>query len=203
VAAAAVVVVVLLWFFPLFRVVRFGGETASAATFDPATYAQKFWSERLQPAAKHAAHAPAVLAALQRDPAAAAKSHAHQVGIGGTAYYIVHGTGRVVSADKNQIVVAVDDVEGAQVALRLGPLFGNTVRDGTGLLNVNEFPGLAEFNALSAELNRLVEAQVFPAARKCGVVGTRIVFTGCAEAPEDVGPGPLLALVPLGIEPSK
>lgn len=203
-AIAAVTVGAGLYFFPLFHVVPLskraaGSSDAATAAFDPVSFVDKFWRERLQPATAKAADAAPVLAALKRDPAAAARKHAHQVGIGSTAYYFVRGTGKVVSAEKNQVVVAVDGAEGAQVALKVGPLFGNTVRDGTGLLNVNQFPGLQEFNALSAELNRAIEEKVFPAVRERAVVGATITFAGCAEAPESVGPGPLLAVVPLAI----
>ena len=195
-----------LWFFPLFHVVplRTGAATATAdasrPAFDPAAFAEKFWREKLAPAASRATAAPIVISALRRDPGAAAKQHAHHVGIGGTAYYFVRGAGRVASVGNNEIVVTVDGADGAQVALRTGPLFGNIVRDGTGLLNVNEFPGLAEFNALSAEINRLVEARVLPALRDRAVVGASLEFAGCAEAPEAVGAGPVLSLVPVYAE---
>ncbi|MBI4621715.1 MAG: DUF2291 family protein [Verrucomicrobia bacterium] len=146
------------------------------------------------------AAAPIVISALLRDPGAAAKQHAHHVGIGGTAYYFVRGAGRVVSTGKNEIVVAVDGTDGVQIALRTGPLFGNTVRDGTGLLNVNEFPGLAEFNALSAAINRLVETRVLPPLREHAVVGAALEFAGCTEVPDAIGAGPVLSLVPVSAE---
>ena len=198
--AVAIAALIALWFFPLFHVVplRTGAATAAAdaarPAFDPAAFAEKFWREGLAPAASRATAAPIVISALRRDPGAAAKQHAHHVGIGGTAYYFVRGAGRVASVGKNEIVVAVDGAGGAQVALRTGPLFGNTVRDGTGLLNVNEFPGLAEFNALSAAINRLVETRVLPPLRERAVVGATLEFAGCTEVPDAIGAGPVLSL---------
>jgi hypothetical protein len=74
------------------------------------------------------------------------------------------------------------------------------VRDGCGLLDVNQVPGLAEFNALSAELNRLVEARVQPPL-KTVAVGATITFAGCAEAPESLpAAGPLLTFIPVTAE---
>jgi predicted lipoprotein len=205
---AALALAIVAWRFPLFHVVPLSRDRAPPVSlvvprepsFDPSAFAQNFWTQKLLPATAGASEAATVLTALRRDPVAAAKQHAHQVGIGGTAYYFVRGTGRVVSVARNEMVVAVDGAEGAQIALRFGPLFGNTVRDGTGLLNVNEFPGLAEFNALAAELNRIVEAQVFPALRNRARVGAALAFAGCAEAPEGVAvSGPLLVAVPVQI----
>jgi hypothetical protein len=60
------------------------------------------------------------------------------------------------------------------------------VYDGCGLLDVNSFPGLSEFNVLAAELNALVEKNVIPALRDQAAVGTEVVFSGCAEAPESL-----------------
>src|ERR1044071_1505827 len=92
---AALVVAGALYFFPLFHVRPLNGPlatTTSASGLDPAASAGKFWAQKLQPATAKASEAATVLSALQRDPAAAAKRHAHQVGIGGTAYYFVRGT---------------------------------------------------------------------------------------------------------------
>jgi predicted lipoprotein len=140
-----------------------------------------------------------VATAVRRDPVAAAKQHAHQVGIGGTAYYFVRGRGWIEAVETNRIVVAIDGADGVRVALRVGPLFGNAVRDGIGLLDVNDFPGLQEFNALAAELNRLVETRVFPEWRARAQTGATVEFAGVAEAPESVEPGPVLSLVPLPV----
>jgi predicted lipoprotein len=196
--------VVLLLVFPPFHVVSLrpiGGErasSASAAEFDEVNFARQFWESRLLPACGKASDLGPLLNDLRRDPGAAAKHHGRQAGIGGPAYYFVRGTGRVVAVEKSRVVVAVDGAEGT-VALRTGPVFGNVIRDGTGLLEVNSVPGLAEFNSISAELNRLVEAKVQPALKNLSV-GETLRFAGCAEAPENVGDGPLLVIVPVQAE---
>jgi predicted lipoprotein len=203
---------VFLWIFPLFHVVPLrsnGGQSpmsvtttdaGSAGVFDAAAFAATFWRGKLQPAAGRAKDVGVVLTALRRDPAATVRHHATQVGIGGTNYYFVRGTGRVIAVEKGRLVVAVEGAEGATVAVRVGPLFGNALRDGTGLLNVNEFPGLQEFNALAAELNRWAETEVVSPLRERVTVGGTLIFAGCAEAPETIGDGPWLTLVPLQLE---
>lgn len=198
----------LLIAFPPFRIVakRTGDAPATLAStgvaavtaFGPAAFALQFWDEQLSPAATRAPEAAALLADLRRDPAAATKAHAHRVGLGHAAYYFVRGTGRVTAVERSRLLVEID---GATIALRTGPVFGNGVRDGCGLLDVNQVPGLTEFNALSAELNRLVEAKVQPALKAGAVVGATVTFTGCAEAPETLpASGPLLTFIPVSAE---
>lgn len=197
-----VVAVGLLVVFPPFRVVslRSGAAPGAPVAFDAAAFSTSFWSGQLQPAAASAAELQPILADLQRDPAAAAKSHGKQVGLGGPVYFFARASGRVVAVERSRLLVAVEGLEGATVALRTGPVFGNTVRDGCGLLEVNRVPGLQEFNAISAELNRLVEERVQPVLKSGVAVGTRLTFAGCAEAPEKTGDGPLLNLIPVQAE---
>ena len=198
----------LLVAFPPFRIVtkRAGdAPTANAATgvavaaaFDSAAFAGKFWSDQLVPAAARAPVATALLADLRRDPAVAAKAHSHRVGLGNAAYYFVRGIGRVTAVERSRLLVEID---GTIIALRTGPVFGNVVRDGCGLLDVNQVPGLTEFNALSAELNRLVEERVQPVLKGATVaVGATISFAGCAEAPESLpAAGPALTFIPISV----
>lgn len=202
--AFGVAVVGLLVVYPPFRIVPRGGAAgkpasagAASAVFEPVTFGEKFWSEQLQPAATRAPLAGPVLVALRRDPVTAAQAHARRVGLGNAAYYFVRGSGRVAAVERSRVLV---EIEGATVALRTGPVFGNAVRDGTGLLEVNQVPGLAEFNALSAALNHLVEERVQPALR-FATVGAKVTFAGCAEAPESLpADGPLLTFIPVHAE---
>lgn len=202
---AAAIALVLLGLYPPFRVVSKrpapgatpGAAAAHPGAFAPAAFAERFWSTQLQPAAAQAPELAPILAALRRDPAEASRAHARRVGLGSAAYYFARGSGRIAAIERSRVIVEID---GARVALRTGPVFGNVVRDGCGLLDVNQVPGLAEFNALSAELNRLVEERVQPVLR-AAAVGATLRFAGAAEAPEALpADGPLLTLVPVHAE---
>lgn len=206
-AAVAITAVVFVWVFPLFRIVPLKSAAPHMATsatggaFDAAATAAKLWSGDLPAAAQRAADIGVVADAIRSDPAAARQKYGRSVGMG-TAYYFVRGAGKVVARDRNSVRLALNGPEPAIVALRTGPVFGNAVRDGGGLVDVNQVPGLHEFNALATELNKLVESQVLPALREKAEVGTIVTFAGCAEAPESAGPPdePLLVLIPVMAE---
>lgn len=205
----AAVVAVLLYFFPLFRVVSLKTQAAAAATaaasapaaFDPVTAAAKFWKTDLPPAIPRAVELKALAPAIRANAETAKTKYAPAADFG-TAYYFVRGSGKVVARERNVLRLALDDAASEIVALRIGPVFGNTVRDGCGLLDVNSFPGLQEFNTLSAELNSLVEKNVLPLLREQAVVGATVHFAGCAEAPESAADAgePLLMIVPVQAE---
>jgi predicted lipoprotein len=205
----APVLAVLLYFFPLFRVVSLKTQTAAAATaaasapaaFDPVTAAAKFWKTDLPSAIPRAVELKALAPAIRANAESAKSKYAPAAGLG-TAYYFVRGSGKVVARERNTLRLALDDTSSEIVTLRIGPIFGNTVRDGCGLLDVNSFPGLQEFNALSAELNSVVEKNVLPLLREQAVVGATVHFVGCAEAPESAADAgePLLMIVPVQAE---
>lgn len=204
--AVAVAAVALLWVFPLFRIVPLQSAAADIANpagggFDLAAMAAKLWSGELRAAAQRAADANVVAAAIRDDPAAARRQHARSVGLG-AAYYFVRGSGKVIARDRNTVRLSLEGAQSAIVALRIGPVFGNAVRDGIGLVDVNEVPGLHEFNALAAELNQLVESEVLPGLRERAEVGAVVTFAGCAEAPETAAAAgePLLNIIPVMAE---
>jgi hypothetical protein len=94
---------------------------------------------------------------------------------------LLRGSGRVTAVERSRVLL---EVEGTLVALVTGPVFGNAVRDGSGLVEVNDVPGLAEFNEVSAVINRLVEERVQPGIRAGARPGVVLRFAGCAEVPE-------------------
>src|SRR3954470_22769409 len=96
-AVGLIAAIVLLAIFPPFRIVRLQSVAAATTTLDPDAAAEKLWRERLPAALRTATNAQELATALARDPAAAAKRYARQVGIGGTAYYFVAGEGKIVA----------------------------------------------------------------------------------------------------------
>lgn len=209
--AVGAAVAVLGFVFPPFRIVSLtpgtadpAGNAAAAAApagFDPVAVAAKFWAADLPAAHPRAVDLAQLAPALRADAEAAKKRFAQAAGLG-TAYYFVRGSGRVVARERNVLRLAVTGAETEFVTIRLGPVFGNTVRDGSGLLDVNAFPGLQEFNALAAALNTLVEQRVLPALKENAQVGKVVTFVGCAEAPESAPDSgePLFTVVPVQAE---
>jgi predicted lipoprotein len=176
------------WLFPLFHVVTLKKaiEEKVAATFNPTKFAETFWDDKLLKSLDGAVKAEELLPAIQRDPSAARKKYGQSLGLGDNYIYFVSGTGRVVATtdDEASLVVTVGGKQ-PEISLQVGLIFGNAVRDGTGLLNVNDYPNSQDFNAISEELNRIVEARVLPKLRKEAKVGVLLHFAGCAEVDDE------------------
>ena len=176
------------WRFPLFHIVPLKRAAAAkaAATFNPKTFAQKFWNDRLLKSFDQAVKAETLLATIESNPADARKQFGRSVGVSESYIYFLSGKGRVIAATDDEISLALTPgATNAQVSLQVGLLFGNAVRDGTGLLNVNNYPNSQDFNAISEALNQLIETQVQPKIREQAKVGATVQFVGCAEVNDE------------------
>ena len=194
---------VLFWLFPLFHVVRLDEARAEEqqSRFNAAKFAEAFWDERLLPALDEAADAGAVLTAIRDNPQAAREQFGRKVGVSRTRFFVLRGSGRIVSVDEKAIGVALDqNGREPDVVLPIGLLFGNTARDATGLLDAGDFPHSQNFNDISTELNRIIEERVVPKLRKQSKVGRRIEFAGCAEVSDEVSDPRPLAIIPLKVD---
>ena len=198
----AIVVAVILYFMPLFHIVSLKGaqEEAAAALFDAADYVEAFWQGPLLEAAPQAVDAQDLLAAFDEDFVATASRYGHRLGLSGHSSYLVSGNGEIVAADDMEVSIALQAGGPVQVVIEIGPVFGNAIRDGSGLLDVSDFANAQDFNALSAEINRRVEEQVLPLLQANAAVGRTVRFVGGVEVGDSGGAPASLTLVPVVVE---
>jgi predicted lipoprotein len=190
------------WIFPPIHIRSLARVQAAkaGARFSAPDFVDKFWNGRLLKSLEQAADAGKVLAAIAAGPQKAHEQFGRSVGISSSYYFFLRGSGRVVSVDDTDIGLSLK-AEGndADVLVPLGLVFGNAVRDGTGLLDSSAFPDSQEFNDVSAGLNHIVETRVLPELQRIAAVGKRVQFAGCVEvADEDTDLKPL-KLVPISV----
>ena len=84
------------------------------------------------------------------------------VGISSSYCLFLAGTGRIVSLDEESVGLSLK-AEGNEVgvAVPLGLVFGNAVRDGTGLLQASAFPDSQVFNDISSSQACIARAGSF------------------------------------------
>jgi predicted lipoprotein len=196
-------IAVIGWLFPLFHVVPLKTAVAekAAVTFDPTSFAENFWTNQLASAFDKAVKADVLVAAIQADSAVAKKKYSRSVGLSDTYFYFLSGTGQVVAVSDDEVSLALTPGStNVDVALQAGLVFGDTIRDGTGLLNASDYPDSQNFNDLSAALDHLVETRVLPPLKAQAKVGTRISFIGCAEVDDESSDLKPLKVIPIQTE---
>src|SRR5579862_4091659 len=96
---ALAIVTGVCWRFPLFHVVPLKTAAAerAATVFNPAEFAEIFWTNQLLPAIAKTVKAETLLPAIQNDAAAAKTNYSRSVGTSGSYFYFLSATGRVVA----------------------------------------------------------------------------------------------------------
>jgi predicted lipoprotein len=193
----------LTWVFPLFRIVPLEEVAAARASaqFDAKTFSQDFWTKHLVPGFEHATDASTLINAIKDDPEAARNEFGRSVGIGRVYLYFFRGEGKIIAVEKSGVAIScvVPDDE-ADIVLKTGLLFGNTVRDSTGALVSSNFANSQDFNAISKELNGIVERDVHPKLKSNAKVGVKIRFVACAEVRASSKKLLPLTAIPLQVE---
>ncbi|MCC9654292.1 DUF2291 family protein [Rhodopirellula halodulae] len=206
--AMAVVFLIVITIWPLFRIIpleqadRVSAEQTTR--FDASEFVQQFWTDSLLPSKKHATDAEELIRAIETDPATAKAKYGRSVGLSTAYHYFVSGAGRVVRIERNSIGIAIDaESDAAQIVLETGPVFGNVIRDGTGLLDVNDFANSRDFNAVSGVINRRVESEVLPELKSYAAPGAWILFVGCARISDEETDLAPMRVIPFDVETRK
>ncbi len=190
------------WLFPLFHAVplKVATEQKAAAVFNPTQFAETFWSAQLLPAINKSVKAETLLPAIQSDAAAAKKKFSRSIGAAENYFYFLTGSGTVVAVSDDEVSLNLTGGTNAEVALQTGLIFGNALRDGTGLLDANNFPNSQDFNGISEALNKMVETRVLPKLKEQAKVGAKISFAGCAEIADESTDLKPLKVIPIQTE---
>lgn len=197
VAAAAI-----CWRFPLFQVVPLKTARAEkqAETFNATQFADRFWTNELLAGLDKTVPAEVLVPAVAADPAMAKQKYGRSVGLSDAYFYFVSGRGRVVDVSDDEILLGVTaGSTNADISLQAGLIFGNAVRDGTGLLNASDYPNSQDFNGISAALNHIVETRVLPELHADVKIGAIISFAGCAEVDDESSDLKPLKVIPIEI----
>jgi predicted lipoprotein len=150
--------------------------------FDLASYTRILWERDLPEIARQGADIRSLLGALQDDPATTCRTRGHKLGISQTVYFFARGTGTITSLDDENVIVTLGD--GRQVKVATDFIFGNAVREASGLVNIDDFLNMTDFNNVSVDLNKRVKENVAKPLRNAAVPGMSIEFAGAFEVNE-------------------
>lgn len=155
---------------------------ATAKEFNAAQYAQTFWNNKLTPNLNKAIDISRLTAMLSTDAAKTFENYSHALGIGNLRYFLVKGKGEIAVVNEDEVVVSLqEDTTTHIVTIATEYIFGNAVRDATGLIDINEFSNTMDFNNVSAELNKIIREKVLPSFKSAVKKGDTIEFVGAIE----------------------
>lgn len=196
-------IIVLFFVFPPLKVVSLEEHKnrLTSGEFDPAAFARQFWQNDLPSTFKNAFDAQEVLNAVRNNPTDAKARYGRVVGLGGPCYYLLKGTGTITAIDPRQIEVSLDAEDtDAEIILITSMIFGNEVLDATNIISRNQFKKTNDYNAVSTEINKIVETQIAEPFLQQVKTGDTIHFIGCSTAVTDDDMPVPMRLVPVKLE---
>ncbi len=150
-----------------------------SGAFDAKSYVADFWENKLPLCIDNATDISLLAEQLRSNPDAAFNSHGHSLGISSTYYFFVKGSGVIDTITSENVVISTGSGTHARLATLY--VFGNAVRDGSGMVDINGFLNMMDFNQVSVEINKRVKQEII--AKKVPQLrpGQTIRFKGAAE----------------------
>lgn len=163
--------------------------------FDPVVYVDHFW-QNLQEELHRALAADQLIHLFRTDMAKAVQQYGKTLGVSERHSYLVNGTGEVVKITDESLHVNLPS-SSTQISIATDFIFGNDIRDASGLVRVSDFPSTMEFNTISSEINKRITTQVLPAILDSVQVGDTLQFVGATTVHETSPELDPLVVVPI------
>ena len=157
-------------------------KASASKTFDPVKYAKNYFQNKLVPNLEKSIEINQLLSQLQADKDAAFSHYSHALGIGNIRFFMVKGQGEISEIGQNEVtLVTKTDSTKRNLKIATEFVFGNAIRDASGLIDINEFENTMDFNNVSAEVNKIVRNEVLPPFKKNVKKGDLVQFYGALE----------------------
>lgn len=176
----AITAVVLLGYYSVYFEKLDERETGEAEGFDAEAYAHAYLEDKLIPSLDQAVEITELLRLLRTEKEETFGQYSHALGIGNIRFFLVKGEG-VISAVREDYMEILPEPGTDRVRLATEYIFGNAVRDAAGLISMHEFDNTMHLNEISAEINRIIRAEVLPPFKTRAREGDRVQFTGAIE----------------------
>jgi predicted lipoprotein len=174
IAIAGIVAYNSLYFRPLDEKLAEG----EVIEFDAQSFVEGIWENDLLAVYDSAVELTMLIDQLIRDPQSTFKREAQALGIGNIGYFKVKGEGTVLSVNENNVLLQVGD---KTVEMETEFIFGNAVRDASGLIKVNDYDETSDFNSISEAINDKIRKEVIPDFRARVEEGSKVIFKGALE----------------------
>jgi len=159
-----------------------GMKVANNEKFDAVSFSKKLWEEKLPAKLGSAVDLAIFIKATQSNQADAFSKYTNALGIGNYRYVLIKAEGIVTDINEDDIMLQLklgDSLMKAKLATEF--IYGNAIRDASGLVEVKDFPNTMDLNNISEELNKMVRKTVLPPFKAAVKKGNRIIVTGAIE----------------------
>jgi predicted lipoprotein len=140
--------------------------SAPGEKFDAAAFSKRLWAERMPAKIDSAVALPELINAIAANKDAALSNYSNALGIGNYRYTLIKTQAIVTAVNADDVSVnmpVADSLLPAIIATEF--IYGNSIRDASKLIDINDFTNTADLNSVSEELNKIVRSTVLPEFR--------------------------------------
>jgi predicted lipoprotein len=166
--------------------------------FDAKGDAKTYLLEKIPAAKKEAVAVADLLSAMNKDSKKAFKDFSHFQNEGDTKYFFVKSEGKVTAIDEEFVTLKI--ASGTEIKLAIQYIFGNTSRDCSGLISIDDFSNTMDLNNVSEEINKLIKAEIVSPFIAKVQKGDSISFLGGIELSQSNPKTDKMEIVPLHLE---
>jgi predicted lipoprotein len=134
---------------------------------------------------------------LKNDPKRAFEEFGRKLGISKTFYFLTKSEGIIGSVEEEFIWVSIGET---QVKIATAFIFGNAVRDGSGVVDIDEFVNMTDFNNVSVVLNDLIRKEVASPLKSKAKPAMKVEFAGAFEIKEDELNTDSIRIIPVSVK---
>ncbi|SDJ72052.1 Predicted lipoprotein [Flavobacterium glycines] len=153
-------------------------KNANKENFDFKAYADSIYYKGILKSKKTIALTN-LISSVKTNQDEAFKKYGNRLGIGNSAYFMIKSTGKII--DIKDGVYTIADEKNGVVYIDTKYIFGNALRDASGLVKLTDFKTNAQFNKVSESLNDIVRNEVVPKEIKKVKIGDSISFSGAIK----------------------
>jgi predicted lipoprotein len=176
-------------------------EKKSSTNFNAAVFVKKLWEEKLPAKLDSTIELTELIKAVTLNPADALAKYANAIAIGNYQYALVNVHANVSEVNEDDLLIQLpwtDSLLPVKIATEF--VYGNAIRDASGLIDVKEFSNTADLNSISEELNRMVKLQVIAPFKKIVKKTDSINVVGAVELNKEHLHWKNLEIIPLRLQ---
>lgn len=131
--------------------------------FDAFHFSQQLWEEQLPAKLDSAVDLNTLLSLLKINKAEAFSKYSNALHIGNTRYFLVKAAGIVTNVNEDEVILQSNKADSTvHIQIETEFVYGNAIRDASGLVDIKDFTNATDLNAISEELNKQVRKNVLP-----------------------------------------
>lgn len=176
-------------------------ENRAEAKFDAARFSAELWKDKLPAKLDSAIELTALIRALESNPGDAFTKYSNALAIGNYRYSLVSLQGEISAVNEDDAVIQIKHADSLlKVKLVTEYVYGNAIRDASGLVDIDSISEPAALNDISASLNKMVRSKVLPGVKQELKQGQQLEVTGAIEINKEHTRFNTLELIPVRVK---